>query len=141
MRSNRRLHATELSAHIVMQMRDVAADVPHDGSDGQGAKRKADGAHAPCRLRSRKKPLAMTTYTVKTSDGCQVRIKSDPSRPKATILMDTRSVAGDEEEYWGATPYHSADATDAEHAARLVQEWLDDGAALISVSEDRMETA
>ena len=38
----------------------------------------------------------MPANTVKTSDGCQVRIKSDPSRPKATILMDTCGVAGDE---------------------------------------------
>jgi hypothetical protein len=30
----------------------------------------------------------------------------------------------------GNTPYRSADATDAEHAARLVQKYLDDGAAV-----------
>jgi len=50
--------------------------------------------------------------------------------------VHTYSEAGDEKEYWRATPYQSAGATDAEHPASLVQEYLDDGVAVDSVARD-----
>jgi hypothetical protein len=70
----------------------------------------------------------LTTYTVRTSDGCGFRMTYDPSHPSSPILVDVFSEAGDPEEkhIWATTGYQAADARDAKHAAELVQETLDD---------------
>ena len=73
-------------------------------------------------------------YTVETSDGCGFKMLYDPSLPQTPIRI---FVGPDHDDrIWSATPYQAVDARDAQHAAELVQEWLDDGAAVETVVRD-----